>query len=468
MTDTNTKTTAILINRVSVIDMHSGETPVRDILIRGDLIEAVGPVGSLAVPKDARKVNGAGRYAIPGLWDAHIHMTLWPEYTRQLSTLLVANGITSVRDMGGQLDAVMALRQHNRQAHQVAPRMWVAGPIIDGAPAMAQGYGVEVTTEQQAIELVDSLAQAGVDFIKLYELLPPDLFRVLMQRAQQIHQLPAAGHIPQRMSIAEVLDIGQYDIQHLGGVGAGMKFDCVLTQHSMPDRSAILDNKSPQDSGIDLLFKVAEATEVSPEDMDQEKVTALIQRFARENTWHTPTLVTCVSFNDLGLLDDPFARDVIDYLPASRREAARAIQQPTADPTHVYRFGQWTMQVVRQMHQAGVKLLAGTDSPPLHTPAFCLHLELKALVAAGLSPLQVLQTATINPAEFFKLSDQLGTLEPGKFADMLLLDKNPLRAIENTRAIAAVFSRGQYLDRQALDKLLAAILASPAPTKTGP
>ena len=94
-------TTAILINKVRVIDMYSGDAPVRDILIRGDRIEAVGPVGSLAVPRGARKVNGAGRYAIPGLWDAHIHMTIWPEYSRQLSTLLVANGITSVRDMGG-------------------------------------------------------------------------------------------------------------------------------------------------------------------------------------------------------------------------------------------------------------------------------------------------------------------------------------------------------------------------------
>ena len=292
----------------------------------------------------------------------------------------------------------MALRQHNRQPDQVAPRMWVAGPIIDGASAMAQGYGVEVTTEQQAIALVDSLAQAGVDFVKLYEFLPPDLFRVLMQRAQQTHQLPAAGHIPQRMSIAEVLDIGQYDIQHLGGVGAGMKFDCVLTQHPMPDRSAILDHRCPEDSGIDLLFKVAEATAFSPEDMDPEKVTALIQRFARENTWHTPTLVTCVSFDDLGLLDDPFARDVIDYLPEARRARGR-FNGPQRTPTMRIALAggpcKWSGKCTRPVSNCWPVRIR---RPCI--PRRCLHLELKALVAAGLSPPEALQTATINPLNF--------------------------------------------------------------------
>ena len=445
-----------LISGARVIDIYTGAKHIKDILVCDEKIVAMGPVDSLDVPNGTERIDAAGQYAIPGLWDAHIHMTIWPEFTHQLSTLLVANGITSVRDMGGQVEDIVALREHNRQQGVVAPRMWIAGPIIDGAPHMAQSFGVEVNTPEEAVQLVDALVELGIDLVKPYEMLLPEVFKALIKRAQH-HELPSAGHIPERMTISEVLDIGQYDLQHLGGTGSGMKYDCVLDHHPMPDRTAILDARTPEESGLDLLLKVGGATHITPEDMDPEKIDELIQLFVEKGTWHTPTLVACVSFSDLGFVEDSFAKDVVRYLPKVRQQAAINIQKPTADPTNVYKFGQWSLQIVNQLHKAGVKLLAGTDSPPLHTPAFCLHLELKALVIAGLSPLEALQTATINPAEFFNITEDSGSIEVGKFADIVLLEKDPLMDIDNCRCINSVLSRGQFFDRKALDALLAGI-----------
>jgi len=446
-----------LISGATVIDIHTGAKDRKDILIHGEKIVAIGLVGSLEVPDGTERVDASGKYVIPGLWDAHIHMTIWPEYTHELSTLLVANGITSVRDMGGKIEDVVALRDYNRRKDVVAPRMWIAGPIIDGAPHMVRSYGVEVNSPEEAVDLVDTLVEQGVDFIKLYEMLLPEVFSALVERAQHHYHLPAAGHIPQRMTISEVLEVGRYDVQHLGGTGSGMKYDCVLDHCPMPDRKTILDSKTSQESGLDLLMKVTGAAEITPDDMDPEKIAALIQLFVKEGTWHTPTLVAGVRFSDLGLTEDSFATDTVQYLPKARQQAAIDIQNPKDDPTNVYKFGPWSLQIVKQMHSAGVKLLAGTDSPPLHIPGFCLHLELKALVVAGLSPLEALQTATINPADFFNISQDIGSIDVGKYADLVLLDKDPLLDIENSRCISFVMSRGQLFNRRALDSMLSSI-----------
>jgi imidazolonepropionase-like amidohydrolase len=447
----------ILIAGGSVIDIENGTRAKRDVLVDGEKIVAVGSAAAMTLDKDVRTIDAQGKFIIPGLWDAHIHMTIWPEFAHQLSALLVANGITSVRDMGGQIDDVVALRKHNAQKGVVGPRMWIAGPIIDGQPHMAQSYGVEVRSTEEAEALVDTLVERGVDFVKLYEMLPPDVFKALVTRAQQVHQLPAAGHIPQRMTIAEVLDIGQYDIQHLGGTGSGMKYDCILDSCCGPDREAILAARKPEESGVDLLLKVGAASTMSPEDMDPEKIDRLIDLFVEKNTWHTPTLTGCVRFRDLGLRDDPFVTDRLHYLPSPRKEAALAMQDPQQDPTNVYKFGTWSLDVVGRLHKAGVKLLAGTDSPPLHTPAFCLHLELKAMVAAGLSPHEALKTATLHPAEYFGIENEMGSIDEGKLADIVLLDKDPLEDIDHCRLISAVCSRGEYYDRSALDALLASV-----------
>ena len=152
--------------------------------------------------------------------------------------------------------------------------------------------------------------------------------------------------------------------------------------------------------------------------------------------------------------------DTLRYLPESRRQKVIASQNSTEDPIKLDQWRRWNFNVVGQMHEAGVKFLAGTDCPafPDYTPGFCLHLELYAMVLAGLSPLEALQTATINPAQFFDITDDFGSIEVGKFADMVLLDDDPLVDIKNCRCIASIISRGKHFDRETLDGMLADII----------
>lgn len=454
------------VTGATVIDVNNGSNNMLDILIEGERIKKMVPQGQLNTSPQTHVIDATGQYVIPGLWDAHVHMTAWPEMTEKISTLYIANGITSVRDMGGRLEDILAFRAGASEEDAIAPRIWIAGPIVDGIPRITDGgahgpdMAVEVDTPEEAVSLVDDLVCQGIDFIKPYEMLRPEVFTALVQRAQH-HHLPACGHLPIRMTIPEVLEVGQYDIQHLGGICAGIKYDCSInSQRLAVDRVAILDGCTHGESGVDLLIKILNSTEMTPEEQDQDRIADLIQLFVEKGTWHTPTLIIVAGHRDLELTDDPFMADTLRYLPESRRQKVIASQNSTEDPIKLDQWRRWNFNVVGQMHEAGVKFLAGTDCPafPDYTPGFCLHLELYAMVLAGLSPLEALQTATINPAQFFDITDDFGSIEVGKFADMVLLDDDPLVDIKNCRCIASIISRGKHFDRETLDGMLADII----------
>ena len=455
------KSTHLGIANATVIDVHAGKREIMDILIVGERISEIGPQGTLKFPPQAHVIDAAGQFAIPGLWDAHVHMAHWMDYTDRMSALFVANGVTSVRDFGGKLEDILSIRRNNSRVNVVAPRMWIAGPVIDGSPQVLvagksrPAMSVEVDTPEDATNLVDTLVEQGIDFIKPYEMLLPEVFEALMQRARH-HHIPAAGHVPMRMSIQEVLDIGQYDIQHLGGSCGGITYDCVFDGHPIPDRVGMLEARVPDETGIELLSKIVKATEITPEDIDPEKIAALIQLCVERGAWHTPTLIINVGMRDLGFLDDPFVKDTVHFLPKhAQAEAWGILESHPGEPVSNGKalLSLWTIEMVAQMNKAGVKLIAGTDTPA-YVPGFSIHLELKAMVLAGLSPLEALRTATIRPAEFFNITEDLGSIEIGKIADIVLLEKDPLIDIDNLRTISSVLTRGQIYDRNALDKML--------------
>ena len=452
----------------TVIDIFTGAKAVQDIVVKDEKIIQLVPHGSLNLPEDMQVICAKGKYVIPGLCDMHVHLTIWPEFTDRISTLMVANGITSVRDMGGKLDDILAFRTKARQQNTVAPRLWIAGPIIDGSPRIMEKsdeYGLAdisvcVDTPEEANNMVDALINCDVDFIKAYEMLQPEVFSALLHRAQT-HQLPAAGHLPIRMTIPEVLDVGPYDIQHLGGVCSGMRFECSSNpQRLLFDKVSILDAHSPPESGLSLAMRVLKEVPAKASEQDSNLRANLIQKFVEKDTWHTPTLVNRVGSHTLGFTEDPHWLSAFRYLPKERQVRSKIARDRGEGDIETIAWNHWTLETVGLMHEAGVRFLAGTDCPPtLHyTPGFALHFELKAMVLAGLSPLEALQTATINPAEFFSITDQLGSIEVGKFADMVFLDADPLKDIDNTLSIVAIVSRGKYFDRQALDEMLASVI----------
>ena len=456
-------TEKLLVNGATVIDTFTGMKEIRDILIEGERIAGMGAVGSLDVPDGAKKISARECYAIPGLWDTHIHLTTWPEVENRLPELLIAYGITSVRDMGAPLEKILAFRKKAMQKQAVAPRIWFAGPFINSSPAWGNAKSAEVDTPEQAITLIDSLVEAGIHFVKAYEMLLPEVFRAIVKQAEK-HGLKVAGHIPMSMTIPEILAISpHYDIQHLGGQCTGMKFECSCHAQQLHDeRVASLEiNRVTAETGVALMMAVENSVPVLLSEQDPAKRADLIKLFIEKGTWHTPTLTAITSLVDLGYEEHSDRIKAFKYLPKVFVDQWRKILADMKDALEPrYKWGPWFMETVGLMHEAGVQFLAGTDCPPNpeYTPGLALHLELHALVQAGLTPLAALQSATLNPAKFFEIESDLGSIAEGKLADMILLAKDPLEDINNTRQIVAVISRGRYFSRETLDNIFASLI----------
>ena len=451
-----------LIEGVNTIDVTGTDDGARDILLNGEFIEAVEMPGGIHAPPKAEIVDGRDLYAIPGLWDMHMHVTAVAELEDRIFPLLIANGVTSVRDLGGMLEPALEIRQRSRRAASLLPTLYIAGPVIDGIPRVYEGSirganesSLGIDTPEQAIALVDKLAAAGVDLIKPYEMLRPEPFKALVARANQ-HRLPATGHVPIRMTVGQALDAGLNGIEHLRGI----EFDCAENpEELLAQRTAIMDAHDQEGGGMQLRRSV-HATVRPPalDTQDPERCAALIEQFVKAGTWHTPTL-HFVGFRALGLYKDPAWLDAYRYLPPGLRERRLKLLEEFTDESKYTEWadhGRWAVDILGRMNQAGVSILAGTDSPGfIFMPGFTLHDELEALVTAGLTEREALKAATASPAQFFDAMDEAGTISAGKRADLLLLEANPLENIRNTRRIAAVIVKGRVLDRSDLDAMLA-------------
>lgn len=451
---------SIAITGATVIDVRSGAQQKRDILIRDGRIAELRAPGRLRTSRNARVIDATGQYAIPGLWDMHVHLTSVPEFADRILTLYIANGVTSVRDTGGRVDDVLAVRKRAEEGSIAAPRIWVAGPVIDGSPPVHIGNtapGVETSavadTPAQAVALVDSLAQRDVDFIKAYEMLRPEVLAALIERAHH-HGLSVTGHVPLRTTTLQALDMGLDGIEHL----RGMEFDCAREPQRLLDERVRLMDEYAAEPGVRLRRRVhASVRPGAFASQDPAACAALIRQFVEKGTWHTPTL-HIVAFRSLNYHSDPSWSENWQYLPAALRPVWRerlAEYTEESKYTEWRTHGDWAIATVGQMHAAGVRILAGTDSPGLiFMPGFTLHDELAALVRAGLSPLAALQAATLNPARYFGVERDSGSIERRKLADIVLLAADPLADIGNSRRINAVIAKGRVYDRAALDRML--------------
>jgi imidazolonepropionase-like amidohydrolase len=447
----------LAITRVTVIDM-TGTAPLADqtVVLKKDRIAEVGPARSAHIPRGAKIVDGSGRFLIPGLADMHVHLTAMgePDGSRKVMIpLLLANGITQVRDMGGFLESLNPLRQEIVDGKRLGPRIVYAGPYLDGAPPSFQPSLV-VTNHAQADEDVHQLVERGVDFIKVQSVLSRDAYFAVADVSRR-ENISFVGHVPDHVTAAEAADAGQRSIEHLTNVLRGCSRDegkLMREQFAAPK-----GQQTPAQSqarGARWLRELLD--NYSP-----TAAAALITKFREKGVWQTPTLVLLRNDAFTTPENKAAAEARHDYIPDGTMEnwrKSRAEQMKYVSPQDFEVRAQLlrtSMDVVALMQKAGVKILAGTDSPaPYVFPGSGLHEELALLVRAGLTPMEALQAATCNPAEFLGTSKDSGTVAAGKYADLLLLDDNPLEDIRNTQKIRAVFVRGRMLDSAALDNLL--------------
>ena len=417
-----TKEAPIAIVHTTVLTM-TDDSPLRDatVLIEGGRITAVGP-STTRIPTRARIIEGMGKFLIPGLWDMHVHTAV--PAGEPLLPLYIANGITGVRDMGGDLATINGWRRRILGGTLVGPRIVASGPYLQGGDAALPHF--VVTTPRQAQAAIDSLAAARAYFVKVHEMIPRDAF-FAVARAARARGLRLAGHLQGGITIEEAVDSGQRSVEHMGGL-----------------RNVCSAGDSVRLSAASAIhrYTLAECTVAGASAED-----ATYRHLAHRDVWLTPTLVALemlAAFPSERLPSDTLAH----YLPNALREAmASALEMPNDLPPDAAVLGralwQKRLAVVNALSKANVRLLAGTDAPlPNSIPGFGMHAELEAMVQAGLSPAQALRAATAEPGRYFA-TDSIGVIRAGAVADLVLLDADPLEDIRNTRRIAWVVAAGR-------------------------
>ena len=433
------------IDDVTIIDVKGGPPQVhRCVLVRGDRIVDVANTENCSTgrPEEAVRIDGKGKFLIPGLWDMHVHMVFgdWFPHGKEVTLpLFIANGITGVRDMGGELEVLHQWRKEISAGTLIGPRIVMSGPMLDG-PQPRFPSSIAIKTPEDGRRAVDDLKKRGADFIKLQSLIPRDAVFAIADEAKK-QGITFVGHVPDSVRASEMSNAGQKSFEHLIG---------------------IFEGSSPLE---DQFIKGTKTESQFLSTYDPKRAEALFALLAKNQTWQCPTLVWERGGN---LIDETdFAHDLrVKYVPAYWKDVTwkRFTDQVehdfnTDDLATRKRFVAKELEVVSAMHKTGIPFLAGTDTPPgvYIFPGFSLHEELQRFVAAGFTPLEALQTATLNPAKFLGMEDRLGTIEKGKLADVVLLDANPLEDISNTQKIAAVIVNGRYLSRAELDKMLAGV-----------
>ena len=434
----STNAQTLIITNATVIDTVTGKTqPNTTVVIEKNRITRV-ITSTKANLKSGKVIDAHGQYLIPGLWDMHTHVYFdgtANDGTDLILPLFLANGVTGIRDMGSALDPVLKARDDIAAHRLLGPRMVVSGPMLDG-PKSQYKAAIAITTPEDGRKAVDMLHTRGVDFIKVQSGIPRDAYFAIADESKK-NNIIFEGHVPDSIRASEAVAAGQHTFEHLIGI----------FEASSPDETKYLTGKKTVGMFLDTYNPDLEA-----------KIIALI---AKNQVWQCPTLfwergqwlVDAIDYTkdpDLAYAGNTW---VTKQWPRAQKGILKSLD---TDPLPVReKFVTHELDIVRKLHAAGVPFLAGTDTPAGVDviPGISLHLELQRFVAAGFTPLEALQTATLNPAKFYNKLNDYGTVQPGRIADLVLLEANPLDDIANTRKITAVITDGRYLSLQDLEQL---------------
>jgi imidazolonepropionase-like amidohydrolase len=394
------------------------------------------------VPKGARVIDGKGKYLIPGLWDMHVH--LWDR--QPMLNLYLAAGVTGIRDMGSDPTRTLALRRDIEAGKIPGPRIVTSGPLVDGpGSGITQAPVIQAENANEGRAAADTIDDAGHDFIKVLSRLSVDAYQALAQRAR-VRRAIFAGHVPESVSVWEAVDARQKSQEHLFGMALACSYDETRLRRQRLEAIAKKDYEALRDIR-DRTYATFSASQCRE----------LFRKMARYGVWQTPTLTLRkrLSLMDLERLAAEtqlrlVPNDVRSGWKDPREDLKRATPEQLKNFTEDYEFHR---NLTVMMQRAGVGLLAGTDTGDSYVvPGFSLHDELEYLVEAGLTPLEALNTATINAARYLDREKTEGTVERGKRADLVLLDADPLADIRNTRKIALVIVNGRLTSEPAAAK----------------
>ena len=440
----------LVIINATLIDAQNPTRLAMTVIVENGKIEAIQSTSdSMEMQENDVVIDAQDKFVMPGLWDAHVHLTFIPGIDYKTSyDLFLRNGITSIRDTGAVLDQLKPARDYAVSNPQKAPRLFFSGPLIDGTDRVYKGMepgfpelSIGINEDSDIEKIVDDLVAEGATFLKSYEMLSRPTYLKLLKIAQQ-KGLRVTGHIPLSTDLSEAIEAGLGGMQHI----RNLDLACALNADEIRlERKSLLLNKE-KIAGSALRSKIHAAQRYKAiANFDAKRCDTIIQQLAVNKVFQTPTL-TINSYGAKRLFADPLWRDTYKFLPDVVRrnwQTDSITETATGISKNAVIFNDWSMRIVDLFNQNGVKILAGTDTPIGYlTPGFSLHKELQLLVQAGLSPKQALRAATVTPAEFFNLEKEMGTLDVGKLADMVILNSNPLTDIRHTQDIYRVISKG--------------------------
>lgn len=449
------KSDIIFIKSINIIDVKTGDIlEKRDILIINNKISAIDTTGIIKVNPKALIVNGANRYIIPGLWDMHTHSNQHSEWLHH--PLYIANGITGIRDMSGQLnkkDSYWVGSQERliwnaelNDNKRITPRYVLQSSYqIDGASSVPDGF--PEFFKLQKSEDIDSLLRfyknEKVDFIKVYDQIPSKSYRTLALQAPK-YGMHIAGHKPMFISLEEAILLGQRSFEH----------GRIFMLESFPKADSLKDPNNWK-----VFFSKSKRSIV--EDFNPKTAVKLMTLMKENNSYWTPTLQT-LKFEAFAHQSDFTNNPNLKYVTSVVKDIWWGIDVRSNRKKNLSKEGiglstdfyNAAKKQIKMADDIGVPIMTGTDVTDSYIFAgFSLHDELEDLTKSGLTNLKALQSATIIPAEFVGKDKDFGTIENGKIADLIILDKNPLENITNSRKINAVIMNGIYYDSDKLEEL---------------
>lgn len=437
----------LLIQNVNIIDVEGGRViSQQDVLVARNKIVKIFDHNEWDIRAD-RTINGEGKYLIPGLWDMHVH-TLMSDWYRWQLPLLRTNGIIGFREMWGDPLLFDSIRHRMRNSDLPYFHFVASGHMLDGEMPAWEG-STAVVTPEDGIRLVDSLAGANVDFIKVYSLLTKEVFKAIATRCKQ-RGIPFAGHVPFPVTVKEASEAGMASMEHLYGLRAEA---CEYrdSAYSLMEKVSVVYT-SGNNALATLVYTRIYA--LTTEHFSPDKAKEIAQTFKQNNTYIVPTLVALRGVylrNDSSITNDHRLKYMSESTLASWRQSTEHDLKTLSAADWEGRRKRWIVerQILKILAEENVPILAGSDSDnPYAFPGFSIHDEMALFVDVGMSPLQALQTATLNAAKYLNVIDSLGTIAEGKLADVVLLDGNPLEEIRNTTKINSVIVKGVVYDQE--------------------
>lgn len=401
----------VAILNVNVLPMDTERIALNQtVVVRGSTIASVGPAKDTLVPPGATVIEGHDKYLAPGLADMHVHLAdpNDPPGTAEAELMLfLANGVTTVRSMRG-FPSHLVLRDKVASGELLGPAIIVAGPGLDGDSVKSADEGERAVQEQKA---------DGYDLLKVLPGLTLPAYDAIARTAHQLG-IPIAGHVPAEVGLLRAFELNQQTIEHLDGY------------------LELLDGSKP---------------------IPREKLLDVVRRTVDAGVWNTPTMAVMEA--NLGIIDTAhlLSRPELEYIPEAFFKQWLKIRSFGNPPKAVSEVMQKNrMILLKALSDANAPILLGTDSPQLfNVPGFSIRREIQLMADAGMKPYEILRSATQRAGEFTKWPS--GTIEPGQRADLILLDGNPLRDVQNLSRLAGVMVRGHWLPATELQSRLRAV-----------